>query len=121
MLNLPPMKVYPMLLKSVTLLGVALMLSSCSPPVTNEFIVNDPQAMVTGGEINLCGQRTPLHRDKALLKGMVEISCEGEGNISLRLNAGNSISCHIGYVTPGAHQTFDFSVQDGECRSDGNR
>jgi hypothetical protein len=43
------------------------------------------------------------------------ISCEGSGKIMVQLKDGSVASCHIGYVTPGMEQKFEFVIKDGAC------
>jgi hypothetical protein len=93
----------------------ALGLSSCER-VSNKFVVHDQNGSVVSAEVRLCGKQQQLTKNGNEVAGAMAITCEGEGNILLRLSDGREITCRIGYVTPGADQTFKFAVQDGHCR-----
>lgn len=103
--------------KAVTFLMLAGLfgLSSCQK-VSNEFVVRDPEMVVSSAELRLCGNRLNLDRSENELRGTMTITCEGEGSILVRFLDGNETTCRIGYVTPGAQQTFEFVIEDGQCR-----
>lgn len=90
-------------------------LASCKK-VDNEFIVRDPGGAISSAEIRLCGKRLSLTKSNDGFSGRIPITCEGEGSILIRLIDGGETSCQIGYVTPGAEQTFEFVVENGQCR-----
>jgi hypothetical protein len=83
--------------------------------VDNTFVVNDVGGSVASAELRLCGSRVELSRSGHRLRGTKRISCEGEGDIVVRLSDGRRASCHIGYVTPGAEQSFEFNVEGAQC------
>lgn len=90
-------------------------LASCKK-VDNEFIVRDPGGTVSSAELKLCGKSLNLTKSENEMRGKMPITCEGEGSILVRFVDGKETSCRIGYVTPGAEQTFEFVVEDGQCR-----
>lgn len=90
-------------------------LTSCKK-VDNEFIIRDPWGEISSAELRLCGNRLNLAKYGSEMRGKIPITCEGEGSILVRLADGKETSCRIGYVTPGAEQTFEFVVEDGQCR-----
>lgn len=90
-------------------------LVSCKK-VNNEFIVRDPERAVSSAGLRLCGKRLNLTKSGSEMRGKMPITCEGEGSILVRLADGKATSCRIGYVTPGAEQTFEFVIEDGQCR-----
>jgi hypothetical protein len=50
--------------------------------------------------------------------GKARITCEGTGVILVRLTDGYETVCHIGYVTPGAVQHFEFVVEGSQCSAE---
>lgn len=92
---------------------LALLAAACSPRVANNFQVEAPGAV--SAELQLCGQTTRLDRAGDRFTGARTIDCEGEGDIVLSYAGGPSISCHVGYVTAGAGQTFRYRTRDGRC------
>jgi hypothetical protein len=90
-------------------------LSSCKN-VDNEFVIRDPGGAISSAELRLCGNRLNLTKFGSEMKGQMPITCEGEGSILVRLVDGKETSCRIGYVTPSAEQTFEFVVEDRQCR-----
>lgn len=92
-----------------------LSLASCKR-VSNEFIIHDPESVVSSAELRLCGKHLQLAKSKGEIRGKVPITCEGEGSILVGLSGGRETACHVGYVTPGGEQTFEFVVQNGQCR-----
>lgn len=73
----------------------------------------------TSADLTLCGQSTPLQRTDGKFTGTLPIRCEGDGAIKVNFPDRPSVSCPIGYVTPGAVQSFKFEVDNGRC--DGTR
>ena len=90
-------------------------LSSCKK-VSNEFIIRDPEGVVSSAELRLCGKRLQLTKSEGEIRGTMPITCEGDGSILVRLSDGSETTCRIGYVTPGAEQTFEFALENGQCR-----
>lgn len=90
-------------------------LASCKK-VDNEFIVHDLGGTVSSAELRLCGKSLNLTKSGSEMRGKMPITCEGEGSILVRFADGKETSCRIGYVTLGAEQTFEFVVEDGQCR-----
>jgi len=88
--------------------------TSCAR-VDNEFIVKDPQDLVSSAELRLCHKRLSLTRYEGEVRGKMPINCEGGGAIVVRLSDGRETFCDIGYVTPAAKQTFEFVIDDGQC------
>lgn len=104
--------------KAITVLllvSAACCLASCMN-VENAFIIHDPGDEIAAAELRLCGQERALTRSEDALSVTFPISCEGSGSILVRLSDGGETSCPVGYVTPGAEQTFEFTVADGQCR-----
>ncbi len=85
--------------------------------VDNTFAIGDPGGNVTSAELRLCGSQIQLSRSDHQLSGKKRVTCEGEGEILVRLSDGRETSCHIGYVTPGAEQNFAFIVENAQCRA----
>lgn len=90
-------------------------LSSCER-ASNEFIIRDPEDVVSSAELRLCGERLQLTKSGGEIRGEMPITCEGEGGIQVRLSDGRETVCRIGYVTPGAEQAFEFVVENGQYR-----
>jgi len=91
----------------------ALLLSACNS-VTNTFEVRAPGTATA--ELQLCGQSTALNRSGAWLVKTQPITCEGEGAIVVRVGGEPPVKCHVGYVAPGAVQTFRFKVEGRDCQ-----
>jgi hypothetical protein len=83
--------------------------------VDNSFSIYDPNGQVSKAELRLCGAQVELVRSNDRLGGKKSIRCEGEGDIALRLANGNTVLCHIGYITPDAEQRFSFELVNGRC------
>jgi hypothetical protein len=94
------------------ILLILLVMAGCDRAV-NTFEVNAPGA--ASAELQLCGKATSLKRSGDKLTVTRAISCEGEGVIIVHFPNRAPVSCHIGYVTPGAVQSFQFKVDDGQC------
>lgn len=69
----------------------------------------------TSADLTLCGQSTPLKLADGKFTGAVPIRCEGDGAIKVGFPDRPQVSCPIGYVTPGAVQSFKFEVDNGRC------
>lgn len=65
--------------------------------------------------MQLCGQRVPVHAQGALFTGVVQTSCEGEGEVLVTFKEGPTTRCNIGYVTNGMSETFKFAVRGTDC------
>lgn len=91
-----------------------LLLAGCSP-VRNTFEVDTAASSDAVAILALCGRETPLTRSGQLLKVARPITCEGHGEVQVRLKDGSRASCVVGYVTPGAVQNFHFQLRDGRC------
>lgn len=70
---------------------------------------------VASAELRLCGKKTLLQRRGGSFVGTQIVTCEGGGEIMIR-SENSSMSCELGYVTPGAPQDFSFVVEHGICR-----
>jgi hypothetical protein len=70
-------------------------------------------------ELTLCGQFTRLERTDGKFTGTLPIRCEGDGAIKVSFPDRPPVSCPIGYVTPGAAQSFKFEVENGRCGASG--
>ena len=90
-------------------------LSGCSKK-DNEFIVVDATDAASSAVLNVCGESVSLPKVQGEFRKKIPIGCEGEGTIRVRLMGNREIACRIGYVTPGAEQTFRFVIRDGQCR-----
>ncbi|GBF58272.1 hypothetical protein PbB2_01945 [Candidatus Phycosocius bacilliformis] len=105
------------LLKDTALLsviGCAILLIGCQR-VNNDFTLSSASGEIASAELQLCRKNQPLTQRGASFKGQMAISCEGSGKIRVRLKDGSVASCHIGYVTPGMEQKFEFVIKDGVC------
>lgn len=103
------------MLKASTLLAV-LALAACGDPPSN-FEVRVHDGAATRAELRLCGREIPLSRVGNRFMSIVRSGCEGDGEILVSFSDRPTVSCTIGYVTPGAAQSFRFLVKDGVCRS----
>ena len=95
-------------------------LSSCKK-VSNDFLIKDPTNTISSAEIRLCNKRLQLTRTEGEFRGEMPITCEGEGNILVHVSDGHETVCKIGYVTPGAEQSFQFVIESGSCRPSSSR
>lgn len=91
-----------------------LVLSSCSK-VENAFVVEDENRSVVEAKLVLCGTETPLPRTGERLAVSKTIGCEGSGRIRLRYASGDEHECIVGYVIPGAVQSFTFRATESGC------
>jgi hypothetical protein len=82
----------------------------------NTFVVSDPGASVASADLRLCGSRVPLSRSGSQLSATRRINCEGAGDILVRLSGGGETSCPIGYVTPDLGGTWEYVVENAQCR-----
>lgn len=89
-------------------------LSACTQ-VENSFVVEDQQRSVETAKLVLCGSETPLRRRGDQLAVSKVVECEGNGRIELQYVAGNEYECIVGYVTPGAVQTFTYRATKNGC------
>jgi len=85
--------------------------------VNNHFTVQSSSGEIASADLQLCRKNQPLMQRGSSFKGQMAISCEGSGKIMVRLKDGSVASCHIGYVTPGMEQKFEFVIKDGACGS----
>jgi hypothetical protein len=97
-----------------TLLMTLAALSGCER-ANGIFTITDPQGSVASAELRLCGSRLKLIRSDHRFSATKSVGCEGEGDILVRLSDGRETVCHIGYVTPGAKQDFEFVIERGQC------
>ncbi len=91
------------------------LLGGCSPTVENTFRVDtsgDPAAVAV---LMLCGKETDLARQGDMLTVALPIICEGDGEVRVRLTSGRQVTCQVGYVTPGAMQSFSYLLHEGAC------
>ena len=89
-------------------------LSSCTK-ISNGFSVKDAEGTISSAELRLCNNRLQLIKSGGEFRGEMLITCEGEGIILVHLSDGRETACKIGYVTPGAKQNFQFSLEHGSC------
>lgn len=92
---------------------LALLLATGCDRTANTFEVRAVGA--TSADVFLCGQSTPLPRADGKFTGAVPIRCEGDGAIKVGFRDRPPVRCPIGYVTPGAAQSFTFEVDNGHC------
>ena len=97
-------------------IGCAILLIGCQR-VNNYFTLRSPSGEIVSAELQLCRKSQPLMQSGASFNGQMAISCEGSGKIMVRLKDGSVASCHIGYVTPGMEQKFEFVIKNGACGS----
>lgn len=102
-------------MKKIVLLAL-LGLSACER-ASNRFDVRVADGEVIGAELRLCGRQVPLSRSGDRFTGVQPARCEGHGEIQVSFADRQTASCHIGYVTPGLDQVFDFIVRDGRCEA----
>lgn len=76
-------------------------------------------AGAVSAEVTLCGHSIQLMRTGETFSGTVPVRCEGEGVLKVRFPTQQPVNCTIGYVTPGAVQSFKFKVENGLCSSAG--
>ncbi len=96
----------------VVLLLAPLLATGCDR-TANTFEVRAVGA--TSADLTLCGQSTTLKRADGKFTGDVPIRCEGVGAIKVGFPDRPQVRCPIGYVTPGAVQSFKFEVDNGRC------
>ena len=89
-------------------------LSACNR-VENSFVVEDRQNIVVEAALVLCGTEMPLRRDGDQFVISKAIDCEGSGHLTLRYSSGDRHDCIVGYVTPGAVQSFRFQATEQGC------
>ena len=87
--------------------------------VENRFTIDDPEGRIASAQIQLCGSTTKLDQTGNRFTASQAITCEGEGDILVQLADTQEISCHIGYVTPGAEDEFKFEIKDSQCEPKG--
>ncbi|WP_284876572.1 hypothetical protein [Brevundimonas sp. MEB006b] len=100
-----------------TILGIltcSAALAACVPAKNSIDIDTSGSPNVSGVGV-LCDKETPLIVRGDHLIATVPITCEGVGEIRLRLGDGASATCQVGYVTPGIGQEFYFVLQRGQC------
>ena len=98
----------------LSMVAILTLLHACSS-VSNDFLIVDSDHSVTEARLHLCGADRPLVRHGNNFRLSFNIRCEGEGEIIVTLSDGSSLSCKIGYVTPGARQKFDFIIENRRC------
>lgn len=89
-------------------------LASCQR-VENGFVVRDPEGVVATAELRVCGKHQPLSESQGVFSTQLGITCEGSGDIRVRLKNGSETTCPVGYVTPGLKQSLEYKIQDGVC------
>jgi hypothetical protein len=92
-------------------------LSSCEK-VGNNFVIKNPANTVSSAEVRLCNKQLLLTKSEGDFRGVVPITCEGEGDVLIHFSTGHETICKIGYVTPGAQQSFQFIIEGNSCRPD---
>jgi hypothetical protein len=100
---------------ALTLAFFSLILYSCKISY-NRFIVRDPERSVISANLLLCGRIIGLSKTADAFRALMPATCEGEGKIIIRLSNREETVCRVGYVTPGAEQTFEFSVKSWRCQ-----
>lgn len=100
--------------RAILLLSLLPLVEGCDR-VDNTFKVTDPGGAVAAAELRLCGSQVKLTQSNHQFGGATAVTCEGEGEILVHLSDGRETSCHIGYVTPGAKQNFEFIVEGAQC------
>ncbi|XJJ70266.1 hypothetical protein WBP07_28770 [Novosphingobium sp. BL-8A] len=100
-------------MRSIVLL-IPLVAMGCNR-VPNAFEVRAAGAV--SAELTLCGQSTELTQTGEKFAGSVSIRCEGDGVIKVSFANQQAVNCTVGYVTPGAVQSFKFKVENGRCGS----
>ena len=100
-------------MKSIALL-TALGLAACSTS-SDSFEVQVADSSATGAVLRLCGSEFPLSQTRDGFRGRRRTSCEGTGEIRVSFTNRQTVSCAVGYVTPGLGQNFEFVVRDGRC------
>lgn len=102
---------YRFVMRAILLL-VPMLAAGCDR-AANTFEVRAVGA--TSADLTLCGQSTRLKRMDGKFTGTLPIRCEGDGAIKVGFPDRPPVSCPIGYVTPGAVQSFKFEVDSGRC------
>lgn len=98
-----------------TLAPLLLLICWSCTRIENTFVVKDEAKLVTSATLTLCGKDTPLRRGGDRFGGGKVIDCEGSGRIRLRYASGQEHDCTVGYVTPGAVQSFTFRATATGC------
>ena len=91
---------------------IPLLLTGCSPAL-NTFEVSAPRN--ASASLRLCGRDTDLERLGGRLVALRAINCEGDGSIVVRAANRPPVICIVGYVTPGAVQSFRFRIDGDRC------
>lgn len=94
------------------ILLMPLLAMACSR-TSNSFEVHAPGA--ASAELQLCGMTSSLDHSGEMLTATRAITCEGEGSIIVHFPHRPSVSCHIGYVTPGMEMTLRFKIDGDRC------
>lgn len=89
-------------------------LAACVP-AKNSVDIDTSGSPNVSGMVVLCEQDTPLTVRGDHLIAVVPITCEGVGEVRLRLGDGSRAACPIGYVSPGLDQEFYLVLERGEC------
>ena len=104
---------YQFFMRAILLL-VPMLAAGCDR-TANTFEVRAVGA--TSADLILCGRSTPLERTDGKFTGTLPIRCEGDGTIKVGFPDRPPVNCPIGYVTPGAVQSFKFEVDSGRCEA----
>lgn len=86
---------------------VAVSLAACDlggPPEV-EYRVLSHSADMVSASLMLCGQSHEMERRDGVWRARVPVTCEGGGQIVVRLTDGASVSCSGDYVEPNMHPT----------------
>lgn len=89
-------------------------LSACVA-AKNSVEIDVTEARGVAGSVMLCNRETPLIVQGTHLKASVPVTCEGVGEVRLRLANDANATCQIGYVSPGLEQDFQFALKDDQC------
>ena len=101
---------------AVLVLPITLLVGTWCWNSRNTFALSDPDGAVKSAELRLCGSTMALRQQERQFSGSKIITCEGSGEIMVRLSDGTETRCPIGYVTSGGRQDFEFVIKDGRCR-----
>jgi len=97
---------------------ISVSLVACTPS-EDQFRVANSNRDAVSAEVHLCDAVATLPKSNDGFSGRVEIHCEGSGAVQVQMSDGRTISCGIGYATPGAPQEWRYEIKGDECELTG--
>lgn len=75
-------------------------------------VIGEP---AVSAELQLCSSRRAMKYERNRFSYKMYVSCEGSGEIVVRLRDGSRVVCPIGYVTHGLPSTWEFVLAGSRC------